>query len=82
MFFDAPTSTFDGFKIGSFYNVVDSLENKQCIVTTKDFVDKKGNLDNKALEQLTCRVYRVKKADGFIKGQIDTVKTDVTLIKR
>lgn len=82
LFFDAPTSTFDVHKIGSFYNVVDSLENKQCIVTTKDFVDDKGNLDDKALEQLTCRVYRVKKADGFIKGQIDTIKTDVTLIKR
>lgn len=81
LFFDAPTSTFDTFKISSFYNVVDSLD-KQCIVTTKDFVDKNGNLDDKALENLTCRVYRVKKADGFIKGRIDTVKTAVTLIKR
>ena len=81
LFFDAPTSTFDTFKISSFYNVVDTLD-KQCIVTTKDFVDKEGNLDDKALENLTCRVYRVKKADGFIKGRIDTVKTAVTLIKR
>ena len=81
LIFDAPTSTFDKFKIGSFYNVVDSLD-KQCIVTTKDFVGSDGDLDDKALEQLTCRVYRIKKTDGFIKGRIDTVKTMVTLIKR
>jgi len=81
LIFDAPTSTFDKFKIGSFYNVVDSLD-KQCIVTTKDFVGSDGDLDDNALEQLTCRVYRIKKTDGFIKGRIDTVKTMVTLIKR
>ena len=67
--------------IGSFYNVVDALD-KQCIITTKDFVFHDGRLDEGALDRLSCRVYRIKKAKGFIKGAIDTVRSEVDLIKR
>ena len=81
LFFDAPTSTFDASKVGSFYNVVDALD-KQCIITTKDFVFHDGRLDEGALDRLSCRVYRIKKAKGFIKGAIDTVRSEVDLIKR
>ncbi len=80
LFFDAPTSTFDASKVASFYNVVDSLD-KQCIITTKDFVLPDGELDDEALGRLTCRVYRIRKAAGFVKGAIDTVKSDVILKK-
>ena len=81
LFFDAPTSTFDASKVGSFYNVVDALD-KQCIITTKDFVFHDGRLDEGALDRLSCRVYRIKKSKGFIKGAIDTVRSEVDLIKR
>lgn len=81
LFFDAPTSTFDASKVGSFYNVVDALD-KQCIITTKDFVLPDGHLDDSSLDRLSCRVYRIKKAGGFIKGAIDTVRSEVDLIKR
>ena len=81
LFFDAPTSTFDASKVGSFYNVVDAL-NKQCIITTKDFVLQDGRLDEASLDRLLCRVYRIKKSAGFVKGAIDTVKSEVDLIKR
>ena len=79
LFFDAPTSTFDTNKIESFYNVVDSLD-KQCIITTKDFLNG-GKIDDKALEKLTCRVYRLQKEKGFRKGTLDTIRTIVTLEK-
>lgn len=81
LFFDAPTSTFDASKVGSFYNVVDSLD-KQCIITTKDFVLPGGKLDEAALDRLTCRVYRIRKSEGFVQGAIDTVKSDVILRNR
>ena len=80
LFFDAPTSTFDATKVESFYNVVDSL-NKQCIITTKDFVLRNGMTNDEALEKLTCVVYRIKKASGFVPGALDTIRTIVTHIK-
>lgn len=80
LFFDAPTSTFDSTKIESFYNVVDSLD-KQCIITTKDFVLPNGDLNEKALDKLTCRVYRLKKDAGFARGALETIKTTVTVRK-
>ena len=80
LFFDAPTSTFDATKVESFYNVVDSLD-KQCIITTKDFVNLDGQLNEEALNKLTCMVYRVKKDLGFAPGALETIKTTVTRIK-
>lgn len=79
LIFDAATSSFGDSKEEGFYNVIDKL-NKQCIIVTKDFITK-GQLRLNDVEQLTCGVYRIKKADNFDSRNMATIRTLVEKIK-
>lgn len=82
LLFDAPTSPFGNAKAEAFYNIVDKLD-KQCIIVTKDFIndDQEATLKMDSLNKLTCKIYRVKKAAGFVPGDLSTIKTEITPIK-
>lgn len=80
LIFDAPTSSFGGMKESGFYNIIDSID-KQCIIVTKDFLDENGRIDENKINQLTCMVYRIKKADGFDPDDLSTIRTTITAIK-
>ncbi len=79
LIFDAATSSFGDSKEEEFYNVIDGLE-KQCIIVTKDFMTK-GIVRNKDIEKLSCPVYRIKKADGFDKNNMATIRSTVKKLK-
>lgn len=79
LIFDAATSSFGDSKEEGFYNVIDKL-NKQCIIVTKDFITK-GQLRLNEINQLTCGVYRIKKADNFDSKNMATIRTLVEKIK-
>lgn len=79
LIFDAATSSFGDSKEDEFYNVIDGL-NKQCIIVTKDFMTK-GVVRTKDIDRLSCPVYRIKKADGFDKNNMATIRTTVTKLK-
>ncbi len=78
LIFDAATSSFGDSKEEEFYNVIDGLE-KQCIIITKDFMTK--GVVRKDIDKLSCPVYRIKKADGFDKNNMATIRTIVTKLK-
>ncbi len=85
LLFDAPTSNMGGFKENSFYNVIDKI-NKQCIIVTKDLLieDKTtgiSSLDENQINQLTCSVYRIRKAANFSKTGLSTIQTTNEKIK-
>lgn len=79
LIFDAATSSFGDSKEEGFYNVIDKL-NKQCIIVTKDFITK-GQLRLNEINQLTCGVYRIKKADNFDSKNMATIRTLVEKVK-
>lgn len=79
LIFDAATSSFGDDKEEEFYNVIDGLD-KQCIIVTKDFMTK-GIVRSKDIEKLSCPVYRIKKADGFDKENVATIRTTITKLK-
>lgn len=79
LIFDAATSSFGDAKEDEFYNVIDGLE-KQCIIVTKDFMTK-GVVRTKDIEKLSCPVYRIKKAEGFDKNNMSTIRTTVKKLK-
>lgn len=79
LIFDAATSSFGDSKEEEFYNVIDKL-NKQCIIVTKDFITK-GQLRLNEIDNLTCGVYRIKKADNFDSKNMATIRTLVERIK-
>lgn len=79
LIFDAATSSFGDSKEEEFYNVIDGLD-KQCIIVTKDFMTK-GIVRTKDIEKLSCPVYRIKKADGFDKNNMATIRTTVKKLK-
>lgn len=79
LIFDAATSSFGDSKEEEFYNVIDKL-NKQCIIVTKDFITK-GKLRLNDIDQLTCSVYRIKKADHFDTKNMATIRTLVEKVK-
>ena len=79
LIFDAATSSFGDSKEEEFYNVIDKLR-KQCIIVTKDFITK-GQLRLNEIDQLTCGVYRIKKADNFDSRNMATIRTLVEKIK-
>ena len=76
---DAATSSFDDLKQKSFYNVINELH-KQCIITTKDFIAK-SVVRTDDIEKLSCPVYRIKKAEGFDKNNMATIRTTVKKLK-
>lgn len=79
LIFDAATSSFGDSKEEEFYNVIDRLD-KQCIIVTKDFMTK-GVVRSKDIEKLSCPVYRIKKAEGFDKNNMATIRTTVKKLK-
>ena len=79
LIFDAATSSFGDSKEEEFYNVIDRLD-KQCIIVTKDFMTK-GVVRDKDIERLSCPVYRIKKADGFDKNNMATIRSTVKKLK-
>ena len=79
LIFDAATSSFGDSKEEEFYNVIEGLD-KQCIIVTKDFMTK-GIVRTKDIENLSCPVYRIKKADGFDKNNMATIRTTVKKLK-
>lgn len=87
LIFDAPTSSFDEGKDKSFYSCIAESIEKQCIIVTKSFLykdDKSGEyvIDYKALSELNCKKFRIKKlSDNFDKLDIATIDTQVIEIK-
>lgn len=86
LIFDAPTSSFDEGKDRSFYECLNSHVDKQCIVVTKSFLNKNEESgeyeeDKRALMQLKCPVYRIKKQTGFDKQDITTIDTQVSTLQ-
>ena len=85
LIFDAPTSSFGGFKEDTFYNVIDTID-KQCVIVTKDLlnVDKKTGekkLDLDTIDKLSCTVYRIEKVEPFNDKDLSTIQTVVKHIK-
>lgn len=85
LIFDAPTSSFGGFKEDTFYNVIDTID-KQCVIVTKDLlnVDKKTGekkLDLDTIDKLSCTVYRIEKVEPFNEKDLSTIQTVVKHIK-
>lgn len=85
LIFDAPTSSFGEFKEDVFYNIIDKLD-KQCVIITKDLLEidhstKTKKLNQKKLNQLTCTVYQISKAEGFDKEDLSTIQTIIKHIK-
>ena len=74
LIFDAATSSFGDAKMDEFYNIVDDLD-KQCIIFTKDFINKDGSLQKEEIDKLTCRVYRLRKQDGYDQSNQATLRT-------
>lgn len=74
LIFDAATSSFGDAKMGEFYNIVDDLD-KQCIIFTKDFINKDGSLQEEEIEKLTCQVYRLRKQDGYDQSNQATLRS-------
>lgn len=79
LIFDAATSSFGDAKEEDFYNIINDVK-KQCIVITKDFISG-GKVRMNDVDKLTCRVYRIQKADGFNNSDLSTVRTIVKEIK-
>lgn len=85
LIFDAPTSSFGGFKEDTFYNVIDNID-KQCIIVTKDLINVDKNTGNKSLDfetidKLTCSVYRIEKVTPFDDKDLSTIQTSAKKIK-
>ena len=79
LIFDAATSSFGDSKEEGFYNVIDKI-NKQCIIVTKDFIERE-RLNEAAINGLTCAVYRIKKAPNFNPTDMSTVRTLIEKIR-
>ncbi len=79
LIFDAATSSFGDAKEEDFYNIIDDIK-KQCIIVTKDFLDKNA-LRMADINKLTCSVYRIQKADGYDKNDLSTIRTTVVKVK-
>ena len=79
LIFDAATSSFGDSKEEDFYNVIDKIQ-KQCIIVTKDFIEK-GKLNEAAIDGLTCSVYRIKKAPNFDQSNMATIRTIIEKIR-
>ena len=79
LIFDAATSSFGDAKEEDFYNIINDV-NKQCIVITKDFITG-GKVRMNDVDKLSCRVYRIQKAEGFNNSDLSTVRTLIKEIK-
>lgn len=85
LIFDAPTSSFGDIKEDVFYNIIDKID-KQCIIVTKDLLVKdpitgKAILKQDKIDELTCAVYRIQKAEGYDVLDLSTIQTNISKIK-
>ena len=85
LIFDAPTSSFEAFKEDEFYNVIDKIK-KQCIILTKDLLDKdeqtgQRRLNMDKINRLTCSVYRIEKQRPFDPNNLSTIRTISNFVK-
>ena len=85
LIFDAPTSSFGGFKEDTFYNVIDTID-KQCVIVTKDLlnIDKttgQKTLDFDTINKLSCSVYRIEKVEPFNDKDLSTIQTVVKQVR-
>ncbi len=85
LIFDAPTSSFGGFKEDTFYNVLDTID-KQCIIVTKDLLDLdkvtgEKKLDFDVINKLSCSVYRIEKVEPFNDKDLSTIQTVIKQVK-
>lgn len=85
LIFDAPTSSFEAFKEDEFYNVIDKIK-KQCIIVTKDLLDKdeqtgQRRLNMDKINRLTCSVYRIEKQRPFNPNNLSTIRTISNFVK-
>ena len=85
LIFDAPTSSFGGFKEDTFYNVIDTID-KQCVIVTKDLlnIDKvtgQKTLDFDTINKLSCTVYRIEKVEPFNDKDLSTIQTVVKRVR-
>lgn len=85
LIFDAPTSSFGGFKEDTFYNVIDTID-KQCVIVTKDLLNIDKTTGQKALDfdtinKLSCSVYRIEKVEPFNDKDLSTIQTVVKPIR-
>ncbi|MCF0210707.1 MAG: AAA family ATPase [Bacteroidales bacterium] len=85
LIFDAPTSSFGGFKEDTFYNVIDTID-KQCIIVTKDLLNTDKNTGEKSLDfdtinKLSCSVYRIEKIEPFNDKDLSTIQTIIKPVK-
>lgn len=85
LIFDAPTSSFGGFKEDTFYNVLDTID-KQCIIVTKDLLDidkttGEKKLDFDVINKLSCSVYRIEKVEPFNDKDLSTIQTVIKQVK-
>ncbi len=85
LIFDAPTSSFGGFKEDTFYNVIDTIR-KQCVIATKDLllVNKatgEQSLDLDTINKLSCSVFRIEKVKPFNDTDLSTIQTVIKQIK-
>ena len=85
LIFDAPTSSFGGFKEDTFYNVIDTID-KQCVIVTKDLLNIDKTTGQKALDfdtinKLSCSVYRIEKAEPFNDKDLSTIQTVIKPVK-
>lgn len=85
LIFDAPTSSFGGFKEDTFYNVLDTID-KQCVIVTKDLLDidkttGEKKLDFDVINKLSCSVYRIEKVEPFNDKDLSTIQTVIKRVK-
>lgn len=85
LIFDAPTSSFGGFKEDTFYNVINTID-KQCLIVTKDLLNTDKATGQKALDfdtinKLSCSVYRIEKVEPFNDMDLSTIQTVVTQVR-
>lgn len=86
LIFDAPTSSFGGFKEDTFYNVIDTID-KQCIIVTKDLINinketGKKEMDIDTINKLSCAVYRIEKVEPFNDKDLSTIQTIVNPVRK
>lgn len=79
LIFDAATSSFGDTKEQDFYNIINDIK-KQCIIVTKDFLERSA-LRMDEIDKLECPVYRIRKAEGYNKNDLSTIRTIVEKVK-
>ena len=80
LIFDAPTSSFGPQKESDFFNIISDIK-KQCIIFTKSFLNDEGKLLEDKIDKLHCTINRMEKQRPFIKNDLTTIQTKITLIK-